>query len=117
MPLLDRLRARKEWAFFAALPKADRPLALAWWTIVILRGLLPAVFAIVMGVLVGAVEGGASVAAPLAAIGAIFVLLQVLAPLQTAISQNLGDRTAAFLYDRLTTACVQPEGIAHLENP
>ena len=38
-------------------------------------------------------------------------------PVQTAISHNLGDRTAAFLYDRLTAACVRPLGIAHLEDP
>jgi ABC-type multidrug transport system fused ATPase/permease subunit len=117
MLLLSRLRARQEWIFFAALPKADRPLALTWWTIVILRGLLPAVFAIVMGALVGAVQEGGDVTTPLAAVGVIFVLLQILAPLQTAVSQNLGDRTAAFLYDRLTTACVRPAGIAHLESP
>ena len=38
-------------------------------------------------------------------------------PVQTALSHNLGDRTAAFLYDRLTAACVRPQGIAHLEDP
>src|SRR5678816_2624269 len=34
-----------------------------------------------------------------------------------AISANLGDRTAAWLYDRLTEACVRPPGMGHLENP
>src|SRR5207302_7909936 len=29
---------------------------------------------------------------------------------------NLGDRTAAWLYDRLTGACVRPPGIGHLED-
>jgi len=38
--------------------------------------------------------------------GAIFVLLQVLSPIHQAVSANLGDRTAAWLYDRLTEACV-----------
>jgi ABC-type multidrug transport system fused ATPase/permease subunit len=33
------------------------------------------------------------------------------------VSANLGDRTAAWLYDRLTEACVRPEGMAHLEDP
>ena len=46
---------RKEWQFFAILPKADAALAAAWWAALILRGILPAIFAIVMGTLVAAV--------------------------------------------------------------
>lgn len=103
--------------FFAALPKADGPLAFAWWAIVLLHGVLPAVFAIAMGVLVAAVQSGDSLAGPLVIVGVIFVLLQVLTPIQTAVSHNLGDRTAACLYDRLTGACVRPPGMAHLEDP
>jgi ABC-type multidrug transport system fused ATPase/permease subunit len=109
-------RDRNEWKFFGALPKADGFLALAWWTILILRGVLPASFAIAMGVLVGAVQRGDSLGAPLALIGAIFILLQILTPIHQAVSANLGDRTAAWLYDRLTEACVRPPGLGHLEN-
>ena len=47
----------------------------------------------------------------------IFVLLQVLSPIHQAVSANLGDRTAAWLYDRLTEACVRPPGMGHLEDP
>ena len=54
--MIERLRARKEWKFLGVLPKADRPLAIAWWFALLLRGLLPALFAIAMGVLVGAVQ-------------------------------------------------------------
>jgi ABC-type multidrug transport system fused ATPase/permease subunit len=43
--------------------------------------------------------------------------MQVVTPLHQAISGNLGSRVAAWLYDRLTEACVQPEGIGHLEDP
>jgi ABC-type multidrug transport system fused ATPase/permease subunit len=75
------------------------------------------VFAIVMGELVGAVQSGLPLAALLALVGSIFVLLQVLAPIHTAVSANLGDRTAAWLYDRLTDACVRPPGMGHLEDP
>ncbi len=110
-------RERKEWMFFAALPNADRLLAVAWWLVVLLRGVLPVVFAVAMGVLVAAVQSGTALADPLAFVGAVFVMLQILSPLQTAISHNLGDRTAAFLYDRLTEACVGPQGMGHLENP
>jgi len=102
--------------FFAVLPKANGPLAFTWWTVVLLHGLLPALFAVAMGLLVGAVQRGDSLAAPLGLVGITFILLQVLAPIRTAISHNLGDRTAAFLYDRLTEACVRPQGLAHLED-
>ena len=115
--MLQRLRARNEWKFFSVLPKADRTLAILWWLLLVLRGVLPAVFAVAMGLLVGAVQTGASLAVPLTVVGAVFLLLQVLAPIHQAISANLGDRTAAWLYDRLTEACVRPPGMGHLEDP
>jgi ATP-binding cassette, subfamily B, bacterial len=115
--VLNRLRRRNEWQFFAVLPKADRPLAAAWWGALVLRGLLPAVFAVAMGVLVGAVQRGNHLIGPLTLVGIVFVLLQVLPPVHQAVSANLGDRTAAWLYDRLAEACVRPPGIGHLENP
>ena len=106
--MLSRLRARNEWKFFAVLPKADWRLAVVWWIVVIAHGVLPAVFAIAMGGLVAAVQAGGGLAMPLVVTGAVFVLLQVIGPLETAVGQNLGDRTAAWLYDRLTRACVRP---------
>jgi ABC-type multidrug transport system fused ATPase/permease subunit len=115
--VLQRLTARKEWKFFAVLPKADPGLAAVWWACLLLRGILPAGFAIAMGVLVGAVQHGNPLAGPLAFVGVIFVLLQVLSPIHQAVSANLGDRTAAWLYDRLTEACVRPPGMGHLEDP
>jgi ATP-binding cassette subfamily B protein len=114
--MLQSLTARKEWKFFAVLPQADPGLAAAWWTVLLLRGILPAAFAIAMGVLVGAVQHGHPLTGPLAFAGAVFVLLQVLSPIHQAVSANLGDRTAAWLYDRLTEACVRPPGIGHLED-
>jgi ABC-type multidrug transport system fused ATPase/permease subunit len=114
---MPRLRERNEWKLFAVLPKADPALAAVWWLVLVLRGVLPAVFGIAMGVLVAAVQKGGGLAAPLAFAGIVFVLLQVLTPLHQAVSANLGDRTAAWLYDRLTDACVQPPGMGHLEDP
>jgi ABC-type multidrug transport system fused ATPase/permease subunit len=115
--MLERLRARNEWAFFAALPRADRALAAAWWAVLLLRGILPALFAIAIGALVGAVQRGDGLVPALILLGAVFVPLQVLTPLHHAIGANLGSRTAAWLYDRLTAACVRPPGMGHLENP
>src|SRR3954451_9448219 len=115
--MFDRIRAGDEWKFFAVLPKADAALASAWWLGVVLRGTLPAIFAIAMGMLISAVQHGNGFASPLVAVGAVFVLLQVLAPIQSAVGANLGDKTAAWLYDRLTQACVRPPGMGHLEDP
>ena len=111
------LAERQEWKFFTSLHKADRPLAIAWWTVLLLRGALPAVFAVAMGVLVGAVRDQRPLAAPLTLVGVTFVGLQVLNPIHTALSYNLGSRVAAWLYDRLTEACIRPPGIGHLEDP
>jgi ATP-binding cassette subfamily B protein len=115
--MLRRLGARQEWQFFGVLPRADRPLAYAWWAVLLARGALPAVFAIAMGALVGAVQGGDSLAAPLVVVGVVFVALQVLTPVHQAVSANLGDRTSAWLNDELAEACVAPPGIGHLEDP
>jgi hypothetical protein len=115
--VIHSLRERSEWKFFGVLPKADRALAAAWWAVLVLRGVLPAVFAIAMGVLVGAAQRGGGLAGPLTFAGAVFILLQVLTPIHQAVSANLGDRTAAWLYDRLTEACVRPPGMGHLEDP
>jgi len=115
--MLTRLRRRAEWQFFAVLPRADPGLATAWWTVLLLRGALPAGFAVAMGALVGAVQHGRDLAVPLAVVGVVFVLLQVLTPLHQALSANLGSRVSAWLYDRLAEACVRPAGMGHLEDP
>ena len=115
--VFQALTGRKEWKFFGVLPKASPGLAFAWWITLLLRGVLPAAFAIAMGVLVGAVQHGDSLAGPLVFAGVIFVMLQVLSPIHQAVGANLGDSTAAWLYDRLTEACVRPPGMLHLEDP
>ena len=114
---MESLTQRQEWQFLKVLPKADPLLAWSWWTLLLARGLLPAGFAIVMGNLIGAVQRGDALTVRLALVGLIFVLLQVLTPIHQAVSGNLGRKTAAWLYDELTRACVGPPGMAHLENP
>ena len=68
-----RLRARAEWRFFAVLPKADPRLSVAWWLVLLARGLLPAGFAVATGLTVGAVEQSTSLVGPLLATGLVFV--------------------------------------------
>jgi ABC-type multidrug transport system fused ATPase/permease subunit len=115
--MIEGLRARNEWKFFAILPRADRALAIVWWAVLLLRGILPALFAIAMGALVGAVQRGDDLVLPLVIVGAVFVPLQVLPPFHLSAGANLGSRISAWLYDRLTSACVEPPGMGHLENP
>jgi ABC-type multidrug transport system fused ATPase/permease subunit len=115
--VVARLRGRQEWRFAGVVAGADRPLAVLWWLVVGLRGVLPAVLAVTTGVVVGAIERGEALGGPLTAFGVTFVLLQVLHPINTALSSNLGDRTAAWLYDELTADCVGPPGMGHLEDP
>ena len=117
MQAVRRWRERQEWQFVRILPRANAPLAVAWWLLLMLRGLLPAAFAVVMGTLTGAVQAGADLIAPLAIVAVVFLLTQVLTPLHQAISANLGSQLAAWLYDQLTVACVRPPGLAHLEDP
>lgn len=116
MAILNRLRSSNPWKLFRVLKLASPPLAVGWWVVLILRGLLPALFAIAMGMLMGAVQHGSSLVAPLVMVGTLFFLLQVLPPLHSAIGQNVGSLTAAWLYDELTTACVKPPGMGHLED-
>jgi ATP-binding cassette, subfamily B, bacterial len=106
-----------ERKFFAVLPKAAPGLAVAWWAMIVLRGTLPAVFAIAMGVLIGAVADGSRLTTPLIVLGAVFVVMQTLNPLHLAVSANLGSRVSTWLSDQLTRTCIDPPGMAHLERP
>src|SRR5262249_36577968 len=115
--VLRRLRARQELQLAAALSRADRPMAAGWWTVLGVRGLLPAGFSIATGVVVGAIGHHASLPVPLLLVGALCVGLQVLGPLPTALSPTLGDRPSAWLFDELTGCAVAVPGIGHLEDP
>jgi ATP-binding cassette subfamily B protein len=115
--MTGKLMARPEWKFFATLGRASPAIAALWWTVLIVRGLLPAIFAVTMGWLVGAVEQGLPLAFPLTLTGIVFLLLQTLPPLHRAIATNLGSLTAAWLYDDLTRTCTSLPGMGHLEDP
>jgi ABC-type multidrug transport system fused ATPase/permease subunit len=114
--VLEKLCQRNEWKFFRVLPRASGGLAAAWWVAIVLRGVLPAAFAVATGVLISAAQHGGSLGGPLALVGGLFILLQVLGPVHHAISVSLGDCTAGWLYDRLTEACARPPGVGHLED-
>jgi ATP-binding cassette subfamily B protein len=112
-----RLRSRKEWRFFAVLPRADPVLAVVWWGLLVLTGALPAAFAVAMGATIGAVQSGRSLTIPLTVVGVLFVVMQVIGPIQNVVSQNLGDKVTSWLNEALIESCNGPPGIGHLEDP
>ena len=111
------LTRRPEVQFFRSLWAADRPLAAAWWALLVARGALPVALAVATGRVVDAISSGRPLTGPLAVVGVLFVALQVAAPLHSGVAASLGNREAAWLYDQLTDACVAPPGIGHLEDP
>jgi ATP-binding cassette, subfamily B, bacterial len=113
--VLGRLKERQEWRFFAALWRAAPAHALLWWAMVVLRGITPALASVAFGWLVAEITIGASLTAPLVAVGVTFFVMVVAQPLHQAVSANLGSRLAAHLYDQLLDVCTRPAGIAHLE--
>jgi len=94
------LASALEWKFFGVLRRLTVFLP-GWWLMLILRGVLPAC-SLSLWVLSSLRCSTEAAFRPAYVVGTIFVLLQVLTPLHHAISANLGDRTAAWLYDRLT---------------
>jgi ATP-binding cassette, subfamily B, bacterial len=112
-----RFRSSDISRFFASLPLASRRLATAWWALLVLGGALPAVFVVVMGVVVRAVEEGRDLAVPLTVMATTFLLMQITPPLLAQVGMNLGDALSGTLNDRLLAATTSPPGMAHLERP
>jgi ATP-binding cassette, subfamily B, bacterial len=115
--MIERLRRRQEVEFFTAIWRAERSLAAAWWSLIVLRGVLPAITSVGFGWLIGSIERGSSLTVPLVVVGLAFTASLVVNPIHQLVSSNLGSSLAAHLYDRLMAVCVAPNGIAHLERP
>lgn len=96
--------------------KAAPGLNFAWWLMLFLRAVLPAGFALATGRLVSAIESGTPLNSSLILLGLILLVLLLLGPLQAAVSGNLGDSLAAWLYDKMTAAVNKPAGLGHLED-
>jgi ATP-binding cassette, subfamily B, bacterial len=114
---LGRLTGSAEWRFFGVLWRSAPGLAAAWWALVVARGALPAALTLAVGAVVGAVQGGHGLVAPLVAAGLVFMAVSALGPVHDAAGANLGARASSWLHDRLLAACVVPPGLAHLERP
>ncbi len=114
--MLARLRSHDTVTFFRVLYRASPRLAVGWWALLLLRGAMPALLAVSTGILVGAVRDGSPLAGPLTFVSVVFVLVQVLTPVQQAVSAILGATTADWLHDRLMVGAVTPPGMGHLES-
>ena len=71
LTMFERLRARDEWRLIGVLKRADPLLSALWWVLLVARGILPALFAIAMGLLIGAVQAEGGLAGPLALAGTV----------------------------------------------
>ena len=110
----------------ALLPGVSRPLTAAVAAGTLASGLLPVVFAVVSGVVVGAVpaavRGGLDSPAGrrllllVALAGLLFVVRQSLAVVLEAAAAALGRRLNGVLRERAMRAALRPAGIAHLED-
>jgi len=114
---IERFRRSPEGRFLAVFGKADKLLTSLWWSLIALRGVLPAIFAIAMGALVTAVQTHHSLTGSLATIGLVFVGMNSLSPVHGTVGSLLGAKAGAWLHDRLMESSVEPDGITHLERP
>jgi ABC-type multidrug transport system fused ATPase/permease subunit len=112
-----RLADQQQIVFFRALHRAAPRLSVAWWVLLVLGGVLPALFSVVTGAVIDAIDRSASLIGPLVVTGILFTLMQVIGPVHLVVGQNLGRRGADHLNDRLLRAATAPPGISHLENP
>jgi ATP-binding cassette subfamily B protein len=112
---LGQLRARPATRFFLTLTRSVPGFAAAWWLLLLVRALIPAGLAITTGLLVGRVQDGGPLTAPLVVFGVVFVASQVGPPLHQVVGALLGHHFSSVLNDRLMAATLGPEGVGHLE--
>lgn len=109
------------------LPRAGRREAAIFAILVTLQGVLPAVFIVTTGVLIGAVPGtvesgtgstdGRRFLMALIALAVLYAIQHVVAPTRQVIEETLGIRLSGILREAVMRAVMAGRGIAHLENP
>jgi ATP-binding cassette subfamily B protein len=112
---LGGIRERPSTQFFVAMTRAVPGLATAWWLLLALRSFVPAGLAVTTGWLVGSLDSGHDLTAPLVVFGIAFVVSQVSPPLHQTIGALLGHHFSSILNDQLMSATLGPDGIGHLE--
>ncbi|WP_051834136.1 ATP-binding cassette domain-containing protein [Streptomyces sp. NRRL S-646] len=95
------------------------------FTTIVVGGVGPAVFMLLVGVTVGRLpeatrlgvdDGAGRVAAPLAAAGVVFLVTQVAGKIRFAVGEILGQRIEITLRERAMRACSIDDGLDHLQD-
>ena len=113
--MLADLRARPAARFFSTMTRSLPGFAAAWWALLLVRALIPAGLAIATGLLVGRVQDGGDLTAPLVGFGIVFVASQVGPPLHQVVGALLGHHLSCVLNERLMATTLGPDGVGHLE--
>ncbi|HUR76640.1 MAG TPA: ABC transporter ATP-binding protein [Acidimicrobiales bacterium] len=109
------------------MPQASVPFTVGAVVGLLLVGLLPTVYKLATGALIGALpdasrDGAGSAAAgrvnvALVVLGVAFVAQQMINPVTNLVVDGLARRVTGLLRGRVITAAAAPPGIAHLEDP
>lgn len=115
------------FSLLGLLPQAGRRQGAIFAVLVALQGLLPAIFIVTTGVLIGAVPGtvengtgstdGRRFLTALIALAILYAIQHVLAPTREVVEQTLGIRLSGILREEVMRAVMAERGIAHLEDP
>lgn len=96
---------------------ASRALTAVLAVMVIAGAAVGPLYAVATGSLVGAVASGAPVGLPLGLIAVLYATQQVLSPAREAVVASLSRRVDDQVRSRMMQAMLNPNGIAHLEDP
>ena len=94
----------------------NRPLARRLVVVSVVQGLLPTVFTVAGGRLVGAAQEGRSLALPLVVVAAAFFAGELIQNLTVAVVEGFREQVEARRRERVMAACQRPPGIAHTED-
>lgn len=122
-----RRRARTRLAMLRLLPTVSRPLTVAFVVTTLLSAVLPVVYTVTSGVLVGIVPrvvedgfdspSGRALTIALAVVAGLYALQQSLGPIQGAVQAALRLRVDTHMAEEAMGHLTSPAGIAHFEDP
>ena len=96
--------------------ETNRRLARRLVVVSVVQGLLPTVFTLAGGSLIGAAQDGRSLAIPLIVVAVAFFGGELIQNLTDAVIEGFREQVEARRRERVMTACQRPAGIAHTED-
>ena len=111
---LPGVRRRRQAA--ELLGYAEAPLVIGLAMVELVQAMLPVAVITVIGVLVGRVVDGGSVAVPLSVLSVVLLTQQLLAPLRSAVHFSITRRVDGEVRSRAMEAACRPAGIGALED-